>query len=105
MAAQAYSQAQGLAAEEHEIAVVVQCLIRADFSGVLFTADPVKDPSAKFIPNITFKEVVAKELAVMDAPAVSLCRENGLPIIILELEERGSVAAAIRGEKVGTLVS
>jgi uridylate kinase len=41
----------------------------------------------------------------MDAPAVSLCRENGLPIIVLDLEERGSILAAIRGEPVGTLVS
>jgi len=71
----------------------------------VFTADPEKDPSAEFIPNITFQEVVANELAVMDAPAVSLCKENDLPIIVLELEVRGAVAAAIRGEPVGTLVS
>ena len=71
----------------------------------VFTADPVKVPDAEFIPLITFQEVVAKELGVMDAPAVSLCKENGLPIIVLNLEERGAVAAAIRGEHVGTLVS
>jgi uridylate kinase len=63
------------------------------------------DPSARFIPNITFREVVAQELGVMDASAVSLCKENGLPIIVLDLEERGSDSAAIRGERVGTLVS
>ncbi len=71
----------------------------------VFTADPVTVPDAEFIPTITFQEVVAKELGVMDAPAVSLCKENGLPIIVLNLEERGAVAAAIRGEHVGTLVS
>jgi len=71
----------------------------------IYTADPVEDPSAEFIPTITFHEVVTRELAVMDAPAVSLCKENGLPIIVLNLEERGAVAAAIRGEQVGTLVS
>ena len=71
----------------------------------VFTSDPVKDPDAVFIPAITFQEVVARELGVMDAPAVSLCKENGLPIIVLNLEERGAVAAAIRGEHVGTLVS
>jgi uridylate kinase len=49
--------------------------------------------------------VVTKELGVMDAPAVSLCRENGLPIIVLNLAVSGSVARAIRGETVGTLVS
>ncbi|MEJ2205081.1 MAG: UMP kinase [Gemmatimonadota bacterium] len=71
----------------------------------VFTADPHKDPTAEFIPEITFREVVSRELGVMDAPAVSLCKENNLPIIVLNLEERGAVAAAIRGEQVGTLVS
>ena len=71
----------------------------------VFTADPKKDPNARFLPTITFQEVVAQELGVMDAAAVSLCKENGLPIIVLNLEERGAVAAAIRGEHVGTLVS
>ncbi|GMV04726.1 MAG: uridylate kinase [Gemmatimonadota bacterium] len=71
----------------------------------VFTADPKKDPDARFLPTVTFQEVVAKELGVMDAAAVSLCKENGLPIIVMSLEERGAVAAAIRGERVGTLVS
>jgi len=71
----------------------------------VFTADPKKDPDARFLPTITFQEVVAKELGVMDAAAVSLCKENGLPIIVMSLEERGAVASAIRGERVGTLVS
>lgn len=71
----------------------------------VFTADPAKDPAAEFIPAITFQEVMARELAVMDASAVSLCKENHLPIIVLNLEERGAVTSAIRGERVGTLVS
>ena len=71
----------------------------------VYSADPHQHPDAEFIPDITFQEVVARELGVMDAPAVSLCKENGLPIIVLNLEDRGAVAAAIRGERVGTLVS
>ncbi len=71
----------------------------------IFTADPALDPTAEFLPTITFREVVTRELAVMDAAAVSLCKENDLPIIVLDLENRGAVAAAIRGEQVGTLVS
>jgi uridylate kinase len=71
----------------------------------VYSADPVQDPSAEFIPAITFQEIVTRELGVMDAPAVSLCKENGLPIIVLNLEDRGAVSAAIQGEKVGTLVS
>jgi uridylate kinase len=71
----------------------------------VFSADPMKDPGAEFIPEITFHEVVRRELAVMDAPAVSLCKDNDLPIIVLSLDQQGAVAAAIRGEHVGTLVS
>jgi uridylate kinase len=71
----------------------------------VYTADPEKDATAEFIPEITFQEVVQRELGVMDAPAVSLCKENNLPIIVLNLSEPGAVASAIRGERVGTLVS
>ena len=71
----------------------------------VFTADPKQDPSAEFIPSITFHEVMTRELAVMDAAAVSLCKENGLPIIVLNLSEPGALGNAIRGERVGTLVS
>ena len=71
----------------------------------VYTADPAKDPDAEFIPNISFQEVVQRELAVMDAAAVALCKENRLPIIVLNLSDRGAVANAIRGERVGTLVS
>ncbi len=80
-------------------------LIKATKVAGVYTADPARDPSAEFIPTITFQEVVTRELGVMDAPAVSLCKENDLPIVVLNLEERGAVAAAIRGERVGTLVS
>lgn len=80
-------------------------VIKATKVAGVYTADPVKDPSAEFIPTITFQEVVARELAVMDAPAVSLCKDNGLPIIVLDLDRSGGVAAAIQGRRVGTLVS
>jgi uridylate kinase len=93
--------AAALRAIEMESDVVIKA---TKVQGV-FTADPKKDPEARFLPTVTFQEVVARELGVMDAPAVSLCKENGLPIIVLNLEERGAVAAAIRGEHVGTLVS
>jgi uridylate kinase len=71
----------------------------------VYSADPSEDPDAEFIPQISFHEVMTRELGVMDAAAVSLCKDNGLPIIVLNLENRGAVARAIRGEHVGTLVS
>jgi len=71
----------------------------------IFTADPHTDPDAEFIPSISFQEVVQRELGVMDAPAVSLCKDNGLPIIVLDLDDPGSVARAVQGQRIGTLVS
>ena len=82
-----------------------QVVIKATKVNGVYSADPTQDPSAEFIPSITFQEVVQRELAVMDVAAVSLCRENNLPIIVLNLEDQGAVSAAIRGDRVGTLVS
>ena len=80
-------------------------VIKATSVQGVFTADPASDPDATFIPDISYHEVVARDLRVMDAAAVSLCRENHLPIIVLDLEDQGAVRRAIRGERVGTLVS
>ncbi len=82
-----------------------EVVIKATKVQGVFTADPTTDPDAEFLPSVTFQEVMARELGVMDAAAVSLCKENQLPIIVLNLEDRGAVTAAIRGERVGTLVS
>ena len=82
-----------------------EVVIKATKVKGVYSADPARDPSAEFIPSITFQEVVQRELAVMDVAAVSLCKENDLPIIVLSLEDQGAVCAAIRGDRVGTLVS
>jgi uridylate kinase len=71
----------------------------------VYTADPHQDPSATFIPKITFQNVVKMGLEVMDTAAVALCKENNLPIIVLDIEEKGSVSSAIKGNQIGTLVS
>jgi uridylate kinase len=80
-------------------------LIKATKVEGIYTADPEKDPDAEFIPHLTYQDVLTRDLRVMDAAAVSLCRDNDLPIIVLNINERGAVAAALRGEKRGTLVS
>jgi uridylate kinase len=80
-------------------------LIKATKVEGIYTADPEKDPSAQFIPHLTYQDVLTRDLKVMDAAAVSLCRENDLPIVVLNINERGAVAAALRGEKRGTMVS
>src|SRR5688500_16014336 len=60
-------------------------LIKATKVDGVYTADPVKDPNAKFITNLSYQDVLAQELGVMDAAAISLCKENNLPIIVLNM--------------------
>jgi uridylate kinase len=79
-------------------------IIKATKVKGIYTADPVSDPTARFLPEISFTDAINKELKVMDAPALSLCRENHIPIIVLNMQEPGAVGRAIRGERVGTLV-
>ncbi|HEX7050281.1 MAG TPA: UMP kinase [Longimicrobiales bacterium] len=79
-------------------------LIKATKVEGVYSADPTKDPTAEFIPRLSFMEVMTRELGVMDAAAISLCKDNDLPIVVLNIQRRGAVAAAIRGERVGTLV-
>jgi uridylate kinase len=80
-------------------------IIKATKVDGVYTSDPAKDPSAKFIPELSFQDVLTQDLKVMDAAAVSLCKENELPIIVLNINKSGAVASALRGEKVGTYVS
>ena len=79
-------------------------IIKATKVDGVYTADPAKDPSAEFIPEISFMDVMTRELAVMDAAAISLGKDNQIPIIILNLQAGGAVGRAIRGEQIGTLV-
>jgi uridylate kinase len=71
----------------------------------VYSADPVQDPEAQFLPTLTYRDVINRELEVMDAAAVSLCRENDLPVIVLNIRQPGAVLAALRGERIGTLVT
>jgi uridylate kinase len=82
-----------------------EVLIKATKVNGVYSADPEKDPNAEFIPALSFDDVVQRGLAVMDTAAIALCRENSLPIIVLNINRPGAMAAAIRGERVGTLVS
>ena len=87
-----------------EIGAEALLLAKSGVDGV-YTADPKKDSSATKYDSISFDEVIAKSLAVADAAAFSLCRENKLPIIVFDLKNRGNIARAVRGDAIGTLVS
>ena len=87
-----------------EIGVDALLLAKSGVDGV-YNADPRKDKSAVKYETITYDEVLSKSLAVADAAAFSLCRENKLPIIVFDLMAKGNIAKAVRGEKIGTLVN
>ena len=70
----------------------------------VYDGDPRLDPSATFIPELTHLEAIERGLKVMDTTALSLCMDNGLPILVFALEE-GTIARVARGERVGTIIS
>ncbi len=87
-----------------EIGADALLLAKSGVDGV-YSADPRKDKNAVKFETITYDEVLSKSLAVADAAAFSLCRENKLPIIVFDLMQNGNIAKAVRGEKIGTLVN
>ncbi|MEN9999471.1 MAG: hypothetical protein RI922_2461 [Bacteroidota bacterium] len=70
----------------------------------IYTADPFKDPSATKFESISFDDVYAKGLNVMDMTAFTLCKENNLPIIVFDMDTPGNLKKLLDGEKVGTIV-
>lgn len=70
----------------------------------VYTADPEKDPVAEKFDEITFDEVYRRNLKVMDMTAFTLCRENGLRVIVFDMDTPGNLEKVLAGEKIGTLV-
>jgi uridylate kinase len=87
-----------------EVGAEVLLLAKSGVDGV-YNADPRKDSTAKKYDTISYDEVLQKSLAVADAAAFSLCRENSLPIVVFDLMTAGNIGRAVRGEKIGTLVA
>jgi uridylate kinase len=87
-----------------EVGAEVLLLAKNGVDGV-YNADPRKDSTATKYDTISYDEVLQKSLAVADAAAFSLCRENSLPIVVFDLMTAGNIGRAVRGEKIGTLVA
>jgi uridylate kinase len=71
----------------------------------VYTRDPKMHPDATMIPHLTYDEFLAQRIGVMDTTAVTLCRDNKLPIRVFQLSEHGNIARALRGEDIGTTIS
>ena len=70
----------------------------------VYSADPKVDSNAVRYENITYLDILSKNLKVMDSTAISLCRDNNIPLIVFAMNEPGNIEKAVKGEKVGTLV-
>ncbi|MCL2110811.1 MAG: UMP kinase [Clostridiales bacterium] len=71
----------------------------------VYSDDPEKNPGAERYTKITHQEILEKDLKVMDSTAASLCRDNGLPVHVFAISEKGNVLRAVLGEEIGTLIT
>lgn len=81
-----------------------EVIIKATKVDGIYDKDPVKNADAVKYDEVSYLEVLSKELRVMDAAAISLCMDNVIPIVVLDLNEEGNMERVICGEKIGTLV-
>lgn len=88
-------------------AVELECdvILKATNVDGVYSADPKKDKKAKLYKNISYKEVISKNLKVMDQTAFSLCRDSGMEIVVFNMYKKGNILKAAKGQKIGTLVS
>lgn len=86
------------------IQIKANVIIKATSVEGVYSADPKREPTAKLYDEISFRDVIIEELKVIDQTAITLCRENSLPLIVLNIHRPGAIVAAVRGERVGTLV-
>ena len=80
------------------------CELKATQVDGVYDSDPRTNPNAKRFEVITHKEVLEKELHVMDSTAAALLKDNGMPIIVFNLHKQGNIARVLRGENIGTIV-
>ena len=84
--------------------IEAEVILKATNVDGIFTGDPRKDPSATFIPELTYQEAIIKNYAVMDANAFGLCKANQLPIVVFNINQPGAISRVLQGDRVGTLV-
>jgi uridylate kinase len=92
------------AAALRAIQIHADVIIKATSVDGVYSADPKRDPDATRYESISYRDVMVNELGVMDQTAITLCKENKLPIIVLNIHRHGEVARALTGERVGTIV-
>ncbi|SDG58364.1 uridylate kinase [Sinosporangium album] len=92
-------------AAQRALEIGAQALLKGTQVDGVYDSDPRKNPDAVRFDHLDYGEVLTRGLGVMDATAISLCMDNGLPIVVFDLMGEGNILRAVRGEKIGTLVS
>lgn len=87
-----------------EIGAEVVLMAKNKTEGV-YDSDPRTNPNAKMFDTLTFSEILAKNLQVMDSTAASLCKDNKMNLIVFNMNKKGNITKAVKGEKIGTLVT
>jgi uridylate kinase len=93
------------AAALRALEIRAEVILKATKVDGVYTADPVTDRTAQKFKTISYLDVIQRGLRVMDTTAISLCKDNNLPIVVFNLNERGNIMKAVLGENVGTKVS
>ena len=81
-----------------------QIIMKATKVDGIYDSDPMKNPDAKRFERLSYLEVLQKNLKVMDSTAISLCKDNNLPIMVFNMHEKGNIRRAVSGEPIGTVV-
>ncbi|HLI15939.1 MAG TPA: UMP kinase [Acidimicrobiales bacterium] len=86
--------------------IEAQVILKGTHSGVdgVYSADPRTDPSAERFEEVSFGEVIEKDLRVMDLTAITFCKDNGIPILVFDIMTPGNIHGALAGERIGTLI-
>ncbi len=84
--------------------VGAEAVLKATKVDGVYSADPVKNPGAELYENLTYMEVMNRQLRVMDSTAITMCMENAIPIRVFNLAKAGNIASAVRGKSIGTRV-
>jgi uridylate kinase len=93
------------AAALRAIEIGADILLKATKVDGVYSADPVKDPNAELFSQLSYDKVIESKLGVMDANAIVLCRDQGMPIRVFNVFDEGSLGRLVKGEVIGTLVS
>ncbi|HEX5723420.1 MAG TPA: UMP kinase [Acidimicrobiia bacterium] len=92
------------AAALRAVEVGAAALLKASKVDGIYSADPKLDPDAKKLDELSYMDFLSQELGVMDATAITMCREHGVPIVVFDMTVAGNIVRAIAGEPIGTIV-